>query len=100
MKFQRLPEVVEAVRWDGTVEGAQKVANFLGRRYDGVEVVQKFYSSDEHTPEPLLKLPPGLRLEHSLLYPDCWLVKDRGYKIMNEERFERTYGPIDDSEET
>lgn len=94
-KYVQLPPVVDAMQWDGTLDGAQVIRGFLSgfrSRLVTVNVAVEYGPSDDGQPYTTLKIEQEGRMPD--MRPNWWvIVQENGdFEIVREDDFPRFYG--------
>lgn len=96
--FERRPETVEAVQWDGTAEGAWAIVDMIAPR-GYAEMSIRIYA-DSHN-RPILKLNLNKPDQDDQVHEGYWVLKGlygdaRGVHILSNVAFEQYFKPKDE----
>lgn len=101
MKFEKKPDIVEAIRWTGTPAGTADILEFLQKHYARGEIkTETFYGTGPGGTVSWSKMYiTGVRpRDFPTVYEDNWLVfsEEAGLQLMDEDKFQRQYKEVTD----
>lgn len=96
--FERVPPRVKAIQWDGTLEGAEAVANFVAKIIGNTCFTVTSYgeATGGYIKNDYSHILNIERLSNDVIREGCWLVSndENHVEIVLDETFQRNYKPI------